>query len=217
MGSEVVYQINRNDVTSGSPVFKENLNLLPSENECDVMHGKLYTIIFYKQHAFLIEVVFERREINFFDSLEGYIQNAERNNIFKCLKNLLSVKYSIDAWEIFNQESTQQINNDCVVISLVNLQMRLLSLNHLKNVDRNNCREFRYKMIADLINTTQDGRMFLDKCGHATEVIKQVKKRQQVPTTISKMLSKKRKIVDVRKKLTLFEGVEPKGEYVVDM
>ncbi|OXA54526.1 hypothetical protein Fcan01_11243 [Folsomia candida] len=217
VSSEVIYHISRNEFQVSLPIFKENPSLLPSEKEFDIINGKLYTILFFKQHSFLVELKFENKSINYFDSLEGYIDKQEMNQMFNSFKNLLFNKYSLRNWKVFNRGSVQQFHNDCVVISLMNLEIRLQNLDHLKNVDRNNARQFRYQMVADLMKTTPIGRTFFDKCGHAAEVIKQIQKRQAVRNEISTMLTTRSKISNIKKKLVLFEGVKPQVKFAVNM
>lgn len=217
ISSEVVYHINRNDLKSSLPVFRRNPSLLPSEEEFDIKNGKLYTLVFFKQHSVLVELEFENNSINYFDSLDGYIHKEELNEIFKSFKKLLSDKYSLSDWKLFKKGSIQQLHNDCVVISLMNLEMRLQNLDHLKHVDRDDCRGFRYRMVADIMNTTATGRKFFDKCGHATEVIIQIQKRQRVRTEISAMLHKRSKISGIKKKLVVFEDIEPQVKFAVDL
>ncbi|OXA54826.1 hypothetical protein Fcan01_11312 [Folsomia candida] len=128
VSSDLIYHTNQNELPGCVPIFNQNPDFLPDESSFDKDDGKIYTIIFFRQHAFLVEIDFDSVTINFLDSLETYTDALERTAIFNALEAVLERKYSLDSWTEVNKKSVQQYYNDCVIFSLMNMRMRLLGL-----------------------------------------------------------------------------------------
>lgn len=217
ISSDLIYHMNQNELPGCVPILNPNPNLLPSEDDIDTEDGRIYTIIFFRQHAFLVEIDFDTVSISFLDSLETYTDQIERTAIFDALKAVLEFKYSIDGWTEVNKRSVQQYYNDCVIFSLMNMRMRLLGLDHLRLVNLEDCQNFRHTMVEELMKSTVIGRKFFEKCGCSSDVLKQIEKREVQRKIITKMLDKRNQISELKKQLKLFEGITPPIKYAVNM
>lgn len=97
--SSVINHSNQNDPEAIVPVFTTMPIFLPDEENFDTVDGKLYTIVFYKIHAILVEVDFDKLKISFMDSLPEYLSDVEKKIMFNDIRAVLRERYFIVDWD----------------------------------------------------------------------------------------------------------------------
>ncbi|OXA43012.1 hypothetical protein Fcan01_22080 [Folsomia candida] len=197
--SGIIYHSNHNDKMAPVPIFTTSPVCLPNEGDFDDDWGILYTVIFFKVYAFLVEMDFAKHKIRFMDSLADYLSQVQKKAIFNAIRDVLRERYSIVDWVFENKGSARQGINDCVILSLMNLKARLLDLDHMlpQHVNLYDAGEYRDNMIEELMKTTDIGSTFFAKCKSSKAVLNQINRREVQRKKIFELLTKRNLIAKI--------------------
>lgn len=197
--SGIIYHSNHNDKVAPVPIFTTSPVCLPNEGDFDDDWGILYTVIFFKVHAFLVEMDFAKHKIRFMDSLADYLSQVQKKAIFNAIRDVLRERYSIVDWVFEDKGSARQGINDCVILSLMNLKARLLDLDHMlpQHVNLYDAGEYRDNMIEELMKTTDIGSTFFAKCKSSKAVLNQINRREVQRKKIFELLTKRNLIAKI--------------------
>jgi len=147
-------------------------------------NSRVFCIFFHDRHVFLVEIIMSSGLVRYYDSIpanaqcKGYYDDATRHRMISKLAEALG----LSVWTIKDGESTRQTDNNCVVVSLLNLKCRLQNMTDRQRkqyVRQINQDEGRLNIAEQLLATAPAGQKLLQLHHAPATILKLLEDREK--------------------------------------